>query len=144
MRDFGGFGGLDELFGGRQASSNGPRSGADVKITVPLTLAEVATGVEKKVQIKLLDPCDACEGTGAEPGSKSRRCPTCGGAGEVRRAQRSFFGQFVTVGAVSDVPRRRACRRRRRARSAAAKDAMRGDHEITRADSGRRRDAGST
>src|SRR5205814_4726849 len=24
-------------------------------------------------------------------------CPTCGGSGEVRRAQRSFFGQFVSV-----------------------------------------------
>src|SRR3954471_15291547 len=39
MRDFGGFGGLDELFGGR--SGGGSRGGADVKITVQLTLAEV-------------------------------------------------------------------------------------------------------
>jgi molecular chaperone DnaJ len=97
MRDFGGFGGLDELFGAQRASSNGPRSGPDVKVTIPLTLAEVATGVDKKILIKLLDPCDKCEGTGAEPGSKSEVCRTCGGVGEVRRAQRSFFGQFVTV-----------------------------------------------
>jgi len=96
MRDFGAFAGLDEMFGGGR-SSNGPRSGADVKITVPLTLAEVASGVEKKLLLKLLDPCDRCEGSGAEPGSKSQTCPTCNGAGEVRRAQRSFFGQFVTV-----------------------------------------------
>jgi molecular chaperone DnaJ len=98
MRDFGGFGGFEELFGGRAASSNGPRSGADVKIEVRLTLAEVATGVDKKIQIKLLDPCEVCSGSGAEPGSKSQVCATCGGQGEVRRAQRSFFGQFVTVG----------------------------------------------
>src|SRR5678809_479004 len=39
MRDFGAFAGLDEMFGGSR-SSNGPNSGADVKITVPLTLAE--------------------------------------------------------------------------------------------------------
>src|SRR3954467_12696817 len=97
MRDFGGFGGLDELFGGQRGSSNGPRSGPDVKVTVPLTLAEVATGVDKKIVIKLLDPCDKCEGSGAEPGSKAETCKTCGGVGEVRRAQRSFFGQFVTV-----------------------------------------------
>jgi molecular chaperone DnaJ len=96
MRDFGAFAGLDEMFGGGR-SSNGPRSGADVKITVPLTLAEVASGVEKKILLKLLDPCDRCEGSGAEPGSTSQTCPTCNGAGEVRRAQRSFFGQFVTV-----------------------------------------------
>src|SRR4051812_6541253 len=31
MRDFGGFGGLDELFGAQRGSSNGPRSGPDVK-----------------------------------------------------------------------------------------------------------------
>src|SRR5215472_9259550 len=40
MRDFGGFGGFEELFGGRAAT--GPRPGADVKITMPLTLTEVA------------------------------------------------------------------------------------------------------
>ena len=97
MRDFGGFGGLEELFGGRGATSSGPRSGADLKITVPLTLQEVASGVEKKVLIRLLESCDRCEGSGAEPGSKSQACSTCGGQGEVRRAQRSFFGQFVTV-----------------------------------------------
>jgi len=99
MRDFGGFSGLDEMFGGGSRSKAGPQPGADVKITVPLTLAEVATGVEKKVALRLLDPCDRCAGAGAEPGSKSQTCATCGGAGEVRRAQRSFFGQLVTVAA---------------------------------------------
>jgi molecular chaperone DnaJ len=99
MRDFGAFAGFDEMFGGGSRSNAGPRPGADVKITVPLTLVEVATGVEKKVMLKLLDPCDRCSGSGAEPGSKSQTCATCNGTGEVRRAQRSFFGQLVTVGA---------------------------------------------
>ena len=94
MRDFGGFGGLDDLFGGR---AGGSRNGADVKVTLPLTLVEVATGVDKEIKLKTLNPCDACDGTGAEPGSKAQQCHTCGGQGEVRRAQRSFFGQFVTV-----------------------------------------------
>jgi molecular chaperone DnaJ len=131
MRDFGGFGGFEELFGGaRAASSNGPRSGPDVKVTIPLTLAEVASGIDKKISIKLLDPCDKCEGTGAEPGSKSETCKTCQGIGEVRRAQRSFFGQFVTVapcptcrgeGRIIQTPCKK-CRGEGR---------MRGDHEIT-------------
>jgi molecular chaperone DnaJ len=97
MRDFGGFSGLDDLFGGRGQSGGGPRTGADLKITLELTLAEVASGVEKEVKLKVLDACDRCSGSGAEPGSKARQCPTCAGQGEVRRAQRSFFGQFVTV-----------------------------------------------
>jgi molecular chaperone DnaJ len=96
MRDFGGFAGFEEMFGGGR-SRGGPRSGADIKITVPHTQAEVATGVEKEIVLKLLDPCDKCEGTGAEAGTKPKRCATCGGTGEVRRAQRSFFGQFVSV-----------------------------------------------
>jgi molecular chaperone DnaJ len=57
----------------------------------------VATGVEKSVVLKVLEACDKCEGSGAEPGTKPQSCNTCGGAGEVRRAQRSFFGQFVSV-----------------------------------------------
>ena len=96
MRDFGNFSGLEDLFG-RGQGAGGTRSGTDVKLTVPLTLAEVATGVEKQITLKVLDPCDRCKGSGAEPGSKAQQCPTCGGQGEVRRAQRSFFGQFVTV-----------------------------------------------
>src|SRR5437764_8071837 len=43
MRDFGGFGGLEDLFGQHRGASNGPRSGPDVKVTIPLTLAEVPT-----------------------------------------------------------------------------------------------------
>ena len=97
MRDIGGLGGFEELFGMGGRGRAGPRTGADVKVTVTLTLAEVATGVEKIIVAKLLDACDKCRGSGAEPGTSAARCPTCQGSGEVRRAQQSFFGQFVSV-----------------------------------------------
>ena len=98
MRDFGAFSGLGDLFGGGGGRrQGGSRAGSDVKLTVELTLQEVATGVQKTFSAKLLDPCDRCEGSGAEQGTKAHRCSTCGGSGEVRRAQRSFFGQFVSV-----------------------------------------------
>jgi molecular chaperone DnaJ len=98
MRDFGGFSGLGDFFaqGGRRQSS-GPRPGQDVKITVELTLPEVAAGATKTFTVKLLDACDKCSGSGSEPGTKPQTCHTCAGSGEVRRAQRSFFGQFVSV-----------------------------------------------
>jgi len=101
MRDFGAFSGLGDLFGaaggagGRRGGNS--RTGSDVKLNVELTLQEVATGVQKTFTAKLLDPCDRCEGSGAEQGTKAQRCTTCNGSGEVRRAQRSFFGQFVSV-----------------------------------------------
>jgi molecular chaperone DnaJ len=97
MRDFAGFGDLFGQQGGGRRGATGPRSGSDVRVGVELTLGEVATGVEKTIRVKLLDPCDRCEGSGAEAGSAPQRCATCGGTGEVRRAQRSFFGQFVSV-----------------------------------------------
>ncbi len=97
MRDFGGFSGLGDLFGGGGARAQTVRQGADLKITAELTLAEVAQGVERTFTAKLLDTCEHCAGSGAEPGTKPQRCPTCAGTGEVRHAQRSFFGQFVSV-----------------------------------------------
>jgi molecular chaperone DnaJ len=97
MRDLGGLGGFSDLFGGGGGGGGGPRTGSDIKIAMPLTLAEVATGVEKTVTVRLLEPCDRCDGRGAEPGSSPVTCTTCNGSGEVRRAQRSFFGQVVSV-----------------------------------------------
>ncbi len=96
MRDLGGLGGFGDLFGGGGRGS-GPRTGSDIKIAMPLTLGEVATGVEKTVTVRLLEPCDRCDGRGAEPGTSPITCSTCAGTGEVRRAQRSFFGQVVSV-----------------------------------------------
>lgn len=96
MRDLGGMGGFNDLFG-RRSSAAETRTGSDIRITLGLTLQEVAAGVEKPVTIKLLNPCDSCSGTGAEPGTNVSTCPTCKGAGEVRRAQQSFFGPVVSV-----------------------------------------------
>jgi len=97
MRDLGGFAGFGDLFGGGSGGGAGPRTGSDIRITLPLTLAEVASGVDRTVTAKLLVSCDRCAGKGAEPGSEATRCPTCAGSGEVRRAQRSFFGQVISV-----------------------------------------------
>ncbi len=97
MRDLGGMAGFGDLFGAGQRGGGGPRTGSDIRITLPLRLAEVEAGVEKNVTVKLLDSCDKCQGTGAEPGTSANRCTTCAGAGEVRRAQKSFFGQVISV-----------------------------------------------
>ena len=99
MRDFGGFSGLEELFGmrGARAQRTSSRRGQTVRIRLPLTLAEVAKGVTKTVRVALLDECDRCNGSGAEPGSAPVTCANCGGSGEERHVQRSVFGQFVSV-----------------------------------------------
>src|SRR5687767_10072523 len=86
MRDFGAFG-VEDLFGQRGGRARGPavRKGADSRVTLPLTLDEVASGVKRKLRVDLLDPCARCSGSGAAEGAAPVRCATCGGAGEVRR-----------------------------------------------------------
>ena len=99
MRDFGGFAGFEEMFGtrGARGQRTSSRKGQTVRIRLPLTLAEVATGVIKTVKVALLDECEACEGSGAKAGTQPQPCTTCGGTGEERHVQRSVFGQFVSV-----------------------------------------------
>lgn len=99
MRDFGNFGNVEDLFGGGRRSRGGGmrRKGSDMRITLPLTLEEVASGLQKKLRVEVQEPCGACSGSGAAAGSAPVTCTTCGGAGEVRRVQRSFLGQLVSV-----------------------------------------------
>lgn len=101
MRDFGGFGGFEYLFGMRgargQRPSSGSRKGQTVRVRLPLTLQEVANGAKKTLRVSLLDNCEECGGSGAEAGSTPEPCSVCGGAGEERHVQRSVFGQFVSV-----------------------------------------------
>lgn len=95
MREFGG-GGMGDVFGGRRRS-RGPRRGSSIRLSLTLSLEEAARGVERTIRVKLLDACESCGGSGAEPGTSPVRCPACDGAGEVRHVQRSMLGQFVSV-----------------------------------------------
>ncbi len=100
MRDFGGFSGIEDLFGMRGAGRGGhgaQRKGQTVRLRLPLTLQDVARGVKKTLRVSLLEPCEACGGSGAEDGTEPSVCSVCGGTGEERHVQRSVFGQFVSV-----------------------------------------------
>jgi len=89
-----------DFFGGgssrRERRSAGVR-GADLKITLALTLEEIAAGVEKTIKIKKHKPCSKCSGTGAKSGTGKIPCRNCGGTGEIHTQSRSFFGTFVNV-----------------------------------------------
>lgn len=101
---FGGFGGFsdifEEFFGGftgTRAASRGPTRGADLRYDLDITFEEAVFGVEKEIEVPRLETCPHCQGSGAEPGTRPMRCPQCNGTGEVRRAQQTILGQFVTV-----------------------------------------------
>jgi len=91
MRDFGGF---ESMFGGHRTEN---RRGQDIRVSVKISLQEVALGAKRTIKLKTLERCDTCGGTGAKKGTRPAQCSTCGGSGEVRRAARSMFGQFVSV-----------------------------------------------
>lgn len=95
---------FDMFFGGRatRVDRSAPERGSDLRVDVALTLEEAAGGAEKTIDVRRLETCSACFGTGAERGSSPERCPTCGGAGEVRYAQRTVFGNFTQIGTCPD------------------------------------------
>ena len=97
MRDFGGLGGFDAIFGGGERTRRDRNRGDDLKVALKLTLADVASGTTKTVKLRTLDRCTTCGGTGARTGTEPTKCTTCGSSGEVRRSTRSMFGQFLAV-----------------------------------------------
>ena len=95
---FGGFGDIfDTFFGGGGRTANQPRSGEDISHRVNLTFEEAVFGCDKDIEINRVEPCHHCSGAGNEPGTAINTCRTCSGSGQVRRAQRSVFGQFAVT-----------------------------------------------
>jgi molecular chaperone DnaJ len=80
-------------FGGRAAS--GRVQGGDVAVEIEITLEEAAKGTVAEVAYDLVDACERCHGTRAEPGSEVRTCSNCQGAGRVRAVSRTAFGQLM-------------------------------------------------
>jgi len=96
------FGGsiFDSFFGGRTSTRRGPRKGADLRFDLTVSLEEVASGIEKVVELPREEMCSACGGTGAEHDGLTQ-CPSCGGRGQIvseRRSGYSVFRQISTCG----------------------------------------------
>jgi molecular chaperone DnaJ len=85
-------GGIFETFfgGGGSTDREGRQRGSDLRYDMQITLEEAAFGVEKEIEVRKLDSCDKCKGTGAESGSRAVTCPSCHGRGQVI-SSRGFF-----------------------------------------------------
>jgi molecular chaperone DnaJ len=97
---------FDEFFGGSQRTRSRRRGtgthGSDLRVTLKLTLEEIATGTSKKIKIKKQVKCNECNGTGAQAGTSLKTCTVCNGSGEVRTVSRSVFGQFINISACNN------------------------------------------
>ncbi|HZE58912.1 MAG TPA: molecular chaperone DnaJ [Chthoniobacterales bacterium] len=85
-------GGIFESFfgGGATTDREGRQRGSDLRYDMQITLEEAAFGVDKEIEVRKLDTCAKCAGKGAEPGSRTINCPSCGGRGQVI-SSRGFF-----------------------------------------------------
>ena len=85
----GGGGGIfDHFFGGGGASQEG--RGSDLRYDLQITLEEAFSGCEKEIELRKLDACVTCNGSGAAKGAKVATCSLCRGRGQVI-ASRGFF-----------------------------------------------------
>ncbi|KAK7389306.1 hypothetical protein VNO78_24186 [Psophocarpus tetragonolobus] len=89
---FEGMGGMG--MGGSRGSWNGAVEGEDEYYSLVLNFKEAVFGVEKEIEIRRLESCGTCNGSGAKPGTKSSKCSTCGGQGRVVSSTRTPLGIF--------------------------------------------------
>lgn len=92
--DLGGFGGIfDQFFGGtrrRGGRRENVQRGSDLRYDLEISFQDAVFGTKAEVSYPKEISCDRCSGSGSEPGSGTKTCPTCGGAGQVRRSS-GFF-----------------------------------------------------
>jgi molecular chaperone DnaJ len=86
---------FEEVFGAmgggrRGGGQGGPSRGSDLRYNLEVSLEDAFRGKQTTVRVNTLAGCDACKGSGAEPGSRPATCRTCQGHGRVR-AQQGFF-----------------------------------------------------
>ena len=92
---FGGGSIFEDFFGGGGGRGKTARRGASLKCDIELDFKEVATGVEKKIELTKRETCEVCHGTGAKEGTSPTTCPYCRGKGQVQQSQ-GFFSLRTT------------------------------------------------
>jgi molecular chaperone DnaJ len=95
----GGFGNISDLFSslfdlGRKGQPGGARAGKqkgqNVEYVVEVPFLTAVRGGRISVDVAITEDCATCGGDGAKPGTESRRCDECQGAGTVSFGQGGF------------------------------------------------------
>ena len=92
---------FDSFFGGgrprsrRAGGRSSARRGADLRYELEISFADAVFGKKEEITFSRNESCTECRGSGADKGSSKKTCPTCGGAGQVRRSS-GFFSIATT------------------------------------------------
>lgn len=100
LRDLGfGFGGFesifDSFFGGRRARE--PPSGQDIRYDLEISLEQAYSGLTTEIEVPRRERCSECNGSGAKPGTSPKKCPECGGTGQIQHVQVAGFMHFARI-----------------------------------------------
>lgn len=85
------------FFGGGRGSRTQAKRGSDISIDTELNFQEAVFGTNRKVILAKTALCDACNGSGAEPGTEVKTCSTCNGKGKIHETRNSLLGAFSTT-----------------------------------------------
>ena len=87
---FSGGQGFEDIFGnifGERVKPRGPAKGEDITYSVEVDLEDAIFGKTMQVDLQRNVSCTICGGTGAQPGTSRRTCPTCMGSGSVSQGR---------------------------------------------------------
>ncbi|HEX2705619.1 MAG TPA: molecular chaperone DnaJ [Candidatus Lustribacter sp.] len=90
-----------DAFFGAGSTGRGPRSrvqrGQDALVRLSIELSQAVFGSEEELALDTALACSSCRGDGRQPGTGTRVCQICNGAGEVQHIQNHFLGQVRTA-----------------------------------------------
>jgi molecular chaperone DnaJ len=78
-----GMGGFDFGFGEDPFGGMGGGEAAATGVNLQISFDDIERGMDREFEIAHRKQCNNCGGSGAEPGSKQSRCPTCNGTGRM-------------------------------------------------------------
>jgi molecular chaperone DnaJ len=73
-------------------AATAPEPGADLRYDLDISFEDAAFGLNTQVNIPVFRECDMCFGTGAQPGTNTRKCNVCKGKGTVSVSEHSSQG----------------------------------------------------
>ncbi len=101
FEDLSGFGDLGDLFsslfggGGRGPHARGggfygPMKGEDAHAEIEIPFEQAISGGKTSFRVNTEEECSRCGGSGMEPSSNAKTCPSCQGRGNVATSQGAF------------------------------------------------------
>ncbi len=91
------FGGGAPFGSGRRTAKKDRKKGRDIQVDIEIPLEKTLKEFTEKINLAKQVSCHRCQGSGAEPGSKSKECFSCRGTGQVQQIKKTFLGSYTTL-----------------------------------------------